>query len=86
MNIVDVPMSPVPDDRATVVPETVLSPTRMMSPVPLALIVFAVEPPMLVPIVMSALEPVETVVAPPVKLIVPPPVNITACPEVGDIA
>lgn len=78
-------MSPVPDERATVVPETVLSPTRMMSPVPLALIVLAVAPPMFVPIVMSALDPVDIVVAPPVKLIVPPPVKITACPDVGEI-
>lgn len=84
--VVVVPISPVPDDKAMVVPLTVESPTRMMSPVPLALIVLAVDPPIFVPIVMSALLPVEMVVAPPVKLIVPPPVNTTACPEVGDTA
>lgn len=68
-----------------VVPETVLSPTRMMSPVPLALIVLAVEPPILVPIVISAFDPVDMVVAPPVKLIVPFPAKIIACPDVGEM-
>lgn len=79
-----VPMSPVVDNNATVVPVMVESPVRIMSPVPFAETVLAVAPPILVPIVISALLPVESVVAPPVKLMVPPPVKIRACPDVGE--